>query len=95
MHGRFDYFPGDCHNPLQRSETMKWKYITADPNVCGGKPCFRGTRIPVSLILNYIGAGEPIESVLKEYPSITRKHILEGIRFAAQLADFEELEISA
>jgi uncharacterized protein (DUF433 family) len=74
---------------------MKWKYVAAEPNVCGGKPCFRGTRIPVSVVLDYLGAGETIDAILAEYPTLTRKHVLEGIRFAAQLVDFEELDISA
>lgn len=69
------------------------KYITINPKICGGKPCFRGTRIPVSVVLNYIGAGDSIETVLENYPVLTRKHILEAIRLAAHMVNFEEMEI--
>ncbi len=74
---------------------MEWKHISAVPGVCGGKPCFRGTRIPVSVVLDFLGSGEPLESVLAAYPELTREHVLEAIRFAATLADFQETGISA
>jgi uncharacterized protein (DUF433 family) len=73
----------------------KLKYITTNPKICGGKPCFRGTRIPVSVVLNYIGAGDSIDTVLENYPDLARKHILEAIRFAAHMVNFEEMEIPA
>ena len=56
------------------------KYISTDPKICGGKPCFRGTRIPVSVVLNYIGAGDSMDTVLENYPGLTRNHILEATR---------------
>lgn len=71
------------------------KYISTDPKICGGKPCFRGTRIPVSVVLNYIGAGDSMDTVLENYPDLTRNHILEAIRFAAHMVNFEEIEIPA
>jgi len=46
-------------------------------------------------VLDFLGAGDTIDAILAEYPTLTRKHVLEGIRFAAQLVDFEELDISA
>ena len=43
--------------------------VTIDPDVCHGKPCIKGTRIMVSVILDYLQAGEPAEEVLRQYPS--------------------------
>ena len=47
--------------------------ISIDPNICFGKPCIRGHRIWVALILDYLAAGETIEGLLEAYPSIERK----------------------
>ncbi len=43
-----------------------------------------GTRIPVEVILDHLGAGEPIEQVLTEYPRLTREDIFAAIRYAAK-----------
>ncbi|MGB3296054.1 MAG: DUF433 domain-containing protein [Phormidesmis sp.] len=55
--------------------------ISIDPNVCAGKPCIKGHRIWVALILDYLAAGETIEGVLEAYPSIQRKDILACIAY--------------
>lgn len=47
--------------------------ISIDPNVCFGKPCIKGHRIWVSLILDYLAAGESIGSILEEYPDIEQE----------------------
>ncbi len=44
------------------------KRISVDPEVCLGKPCIRGTRIWVSLILDYLASGMTMEDILQEYP---------------------------
>ena len=62
--------------------------IVSDPKVMVGKPVIEGTRITVDLILRKIGAGEPVEQILKEYPHLTRDGVLAAVRFAAEsLAD--------
>lgn len=45
--------------------------ITADPNVCFGTPCIRGTRIWVSLLLDFLDNGATVEELLAEYPQLT------------------------
>mgnify|MGYP001604453309 CR=1 FL=1 len=66
---------------------MDWKQrIAADPNICHGQVCIRGTRIMVSVILDNLAAGESFESVLKSYPSLTRDDIYAAIHYAAELA---------
>jgi uncharacterized protein (DUF433 family) len=46
--------------------------ISVDPSICFGKPCIRGTRIWVSLILDLLASGETQERILEEYPQLTR-----------------------
>ncbi|MEO1387147.1 MAG: DUF433 domain-containing protein [Cyanobacteria bacterium J06634_6] len=60
--------------------------ITIDPAICFGKPCIRGHRIWVSLILDYLAAGETIEGVLEAYPSIEKEDILACIAYGAEMA---------
>ena len=52
------------------------KRIGVNPNVCFGKPCIKGTRIWVSLILDYLASGDKIESILEAYPHIVKEDIL-------------------
>jgi uncharacterized protein (DUF433 family) len=58
--------------------------ISIDPNICFGKPCIRGHRIWVSLILDLLAGGETIESILEAYIGIEREDILACIAFAAK-----------
>ena len=51
---------------------MTWQeHITVDPKVCHGKPCFRGTRVLVSVVLDNFAAGVPEAEILASYPSLT------------------------
>ena len=58
--------------------------ISIDPEICFGKPCIKGHRIWVSLILDYLAAGETIEGLLEAYPSIKKKDILACIAYGAK-----------
>ena len=69
-------------------------HISIDPNICFGKPCIRGHRIWVGLILDLLAAGEPIEAILEEYPSIEREDVLACIAYGAELTRGEWVEIS-
>jgi uncharacterized protein (DUF433 family) len=60
--------------------------ITVDPEVMTGKPCIRGMRVTVGMILGNLGAGVSIEELLEAYPYIEREDVLESIRFGAWLA---------
>lgn len=63
---------------------MEWRrYIQADPAVLAGKPVVRGTRIPVELILEKLGAGESVEQVLAAHPRLTIEAIQAAMSFAA------------
>ena len=61
------------------------RYIIADPEVCHGKPIFKGTRIMVSDIIELLAAGEPVERILEEYPGLNRGMIRESLEYAAEV----------
>ena len=63
--------------------------IESDARVCSGKPCIKGTRIPVHIILDLLATGESFEGVRKAYPNITDKDIRSCLAYASLLADEE------
>ena len=60
--------------------------ITQNPEVMGGKPCIRGMRVTVGMIVGQIGAGHSIEEVLAEYPYLEREDVLQALGYAAGLS---------
>ena len=60
--------------------------ISIDPNVCFGKPCIRGTRIWVSLILDFLANGDTFEDILTEYPQLTVEDIRAAMAYGAEMA---------
>ena len=60
--------------------------IEIRPDVMMGKPCLKGTRIPVYLILEKLGGGETPERILAAYPQLTKGHIAAAHQYAAELA---------
>ncbi len=60
--------------------------ISVDPGVCFGKPCIRGTRIWVSLILDLLASGETQERILEEYPQLTRDDLLAALSYGAAMS---------
>lgn len=68
-----------------------WNYIWTDPSVCHGKPCFKGTRILVSTILELLESGSSYADIRKGYPPLTQKHIQAALHFAHQLLEQEAL----
>ncbi|MGQ0568501.1 MAG: DUF433 domain-containing protein [Armatimonadota bacterium] len=59
--------------------------ISIDPNVCHGKPCIKGTRIMVWIIVDCLANGDSVESVLAAYPSLTRKDVQAALAYAAEM----------
>ena len=60
--------------------------ITVEPGRCGGKPCIKGTRIRVSLILDFLANGETTEGILVAYPQLTAEDIRAAIAYGAEVA---------
>jgi uncharacterized protein (DUF433 family) len=65
--------------------------IELNPRVCGGKPVIKGTRIPVSVILERIADNEPWESILKAYPEIDKEDIQAALLYARASLDHTEV----
>ena len=60
--------------------------IVSDPLVCHGKPCFAGTRIMVSVLLDSLADGETAEGILASYPSLKPEDVRAALAYAADLA---------
>lgn len=61
--------------------------ITIDPEICNGKPTIRGKRIAAQTVLEFLGAGESAEEILRQYPSLEPDDIRACLQFAALLMD--------
>jgi len=68
--------------------------ITHDPQVMGGKPCIRGLRVTVGMIVGQIGAGRTMDELLADYPYLEREDILEALRYAAWRAQEREIDLA-
>ena len=67
--------------------------ISIDPRICHGRPCIKGTRIMVSVLLDYLKAGETSEEIRRQYPAVTNEDILAALAYAAWLAHEEEQQL--
>jgi uncharacterized protein (DUF433 family) len=65
--------------------------IVSNPQVCHGKPCIRGTRIMVSVLLDNLAEGVTPEAMVREYPPLTAEDVRAALAYAAVLAGEEEL----
>jgi uncharacterized protein (DUF433 family) len=63
--------------------------ITQDPAVMGGKPCIRGQRVTVGMIVGQIGV------LLADYPYLAREDVLEALRYAAWRAEEREVDLQS
>ena len=58
--------------------------ITANPEILGGKPCLKGTRLSVEFILELFASGVTQDDILQTYPYIKREDLEDALRFAAE-----------
>ena len=66
---------------------MNWQaHIVADPAVLHGAACFRGTRVPVSVVLDNLADGATVQQILEQYPTLQDVHIAAAMAYAADLA---------
>lgn len=68
--------------------------ITVDPNVCFGKPCIRGHRIWVSLILDLLASGATVEEILRDYPGLEEADIRACIAYGAEMSRERYVELA-
>ena len=60
--------------------------ISVDPQVCFGKPCVRGTRIWISLLLDFLAGGASVDDLLEQYPQLVREDVLAAIAYGAEMS---------
>lgn len=60
--------------------------IVSEPGRCGGRPCIRGTRIDVAVVLSSLAQGMSVEQVVREYPALTEEDVRAALLYAAELA---------
>jgi uncharacterized protein (DUF433 family) len=63
--------------------------IQIDPNICHGKPVFSGTRISVSTVLGALASGDEAQTVLDDYPGLTKADLDAALDFARELSDYQ------
>jgi len=66
--------------------------IELDPRVCNGKPVIKGTRIPITVILEQLAEGKTWESILSGYPELTREDIHAALSYARAAIDHTDLK---
>ena len=69
--------------------------ITLDPDVMGGKPCIRGMRVTVGMIVEALAAGRTVEDLLTDFPYPEEQDIREALAFAASLAQGHEVRLAS
>ena len=69
------------------------KRISVDPNICFGKPCIRGHRIWVSLILDMLASGTSFEEILENYPGIEREDIYACLSYGAEVSQMHYIDL--
>lgn len=69
--------------------------ISSDPDVCGGKPCIRGHRIQVSLIIDFLAAGMTPEEILKDYPQLKLTDIHACHAYASAMTGERRVEVAS
>lgn len=68
-------------------DKLDWQgRISVNPNVCHGRPCIKGTRIWVSLVLDFLASGSTREEILNEYPQLTAEDVQACIAYGAEAA---------
>ena len=58
---------------IERSSMKRESVIVSDPEILGGTPCFRGTRVPVDSLIDYLEAGDTLDEFLDNFPSVSRE----------------------
>ena len=70
---------------------LDWtEHLTSDPEVCNGRLCAKGTRVPVRVVLDSLADGSSREEILRSYPTLRPEHIDAALAYAAELAREEE-----
>ncbi len=66
--------------------------ITINPTICHGKPCIRGLRYPVEMILELLSSGMATEEILADYEDLEREDVYAALAFAAKLSQVKRMQ---
>jgi len=69
--------------------------ITQKPDVMGGKPCIRNTRVTVGMLVGRIASGQTVNDVLADFPYVEREDVMQALQYAAWLAQDREISLAA
>lgn len=69
----------------ERCSMERESVIVSDPEILGGTPCFRGTRVPVDSLIDYLEAGDTLDEFLDNFPSVTREAAIAALEEAKAL----------
>jgi len=72
-------------------ENQLLQRITLDPNICHGKPCIRGLRYPVELILELLSSGMNAKEIIDDYDDLEHEDVLAALLFAARLTQVKSI----
>ena len=64
--------------------------METDPEICHGKPCIKGTRIMISIILEWLEAGKTFEEIMDAYPELSKEDLSATVRYARKLIEEEK-----
>jgi uncharacterized protein (DUF433 family) len=68
--------------------------ITVDPEICHGKPCIRGLRYPVEMILELLSSGMTTDEILTDYEDLEREDIFAALAFATRLTQVKRMQVA-
>jgi len=87
-------YPTNQHFQAKNQTTMKTQFnrITINPEICHGKPCIRGLRYPVEIVLEWLSSGMTIADILEDYEDLEQEDIFAVLAFAAQLTQIKRIE---
>lgn len=69
-------------------------YVEIDPRVCEGKPVIRGTRIPLTVIVDQLASVGSVAALLEKYPELSVDQIVGALRYCHSVIDHTELELA-
>jgi uncharacterized protein (DUF433 family) len=64
----------------------KEDFVTVDPEIMHGTPVFKGTRVPIDTLFDYLATGDSLEEVLEDFPSVEREYAEMAIEYARRMA---------
>ena len=71
---------------------LRLSHFTIDPSICHGKPCIRGLRYPVEMLLELLSSGMTSDEILADYEDLEQDDLLAALAFAARLAQTKRLQ---